>query len=494
LNQGAWNESKIAPPIPARKPESAAGERASGRGASHPYEDAVSCLRESAVPFALVQVDVELLHTLPQLDVLIDARETKIAFAALRRAGFREMGVRDVAQASRSFLRWEHDRFFVLVVHTAFAENGLRYMGAALALERADRRGPVPVLSREDRFLHLLLHPLLGSRDTVQPVQLLRLRREGLAVERLAAQTEGFGIESPVRQALRDLDALLQNERRWYQVRARLSWALLRHPGNLSALLGHLRTEYLRFSFRPVVMAVVGPQRAGKTEFAAALQDLLAGSPFDPALASMGCWNSSLLSRVLQPLVPGDICWSRVLQARRGKRIKLSGPEQQLLETTQPRIGALGLRTAVAAVRNTLFHALIGAAMVLRYVRCIARSRRPVVIADGWVYDLELRAGREAYTHGERMRRLIFRCFPQPDGFLYLSTPFETVAARDRRQDHDAFTSAGRALRRRLGPNGALELVAEGSPRDMARIFLSRYWAHLLERHNRHVAPAESDS
>ena len=494
MSQGVWNESKTAKPIPASRSESSSSERTPVLSASHPHEEAVSCLRESAVPFALMQRDMETLHALPELDVLIDARETKIAFAALRRAGFREMDARDTAQASRSFLRWEQDRFHVLVIHTTFAQVGLRYMSAALALERSDRRGPVPVLSREDRFLHLLLDPLLGSRDAVQPVRLLRLRREGLAVERLAGQTEGFGIEPLVRGALRDLDVLLQNERRWYRLRARLIWALVRHPGNLQALLGHLRSEYLRFSYRPVVMAVVGPQRTGKTAFAGALHDLLTGSPFDPALVSMGCWNAGILGRVLQPLVPGNICWSRLLQARRGKQVKLSGPEQQLLETTRPGIAALGLRTAVAAVRNTTFHALIGATMVLRYVRRIARSRRPVVLADGWVYDLELCAGREAYTHGERMRRLIFRCFPPPDGFLYLSTPFEKVAAREKHLDHEAFVSAGRALHRRLGPNGALELVAEGTPRDMARTFLSRYWAHLLERHNRHVAPGEPGS
>lgn len=488
MSQGAWKEDE-----PPRQVVLQPSERAAGRGSSHPYAEVLDCLREARVIFAAVQADADRPDALPQLDVLIDARETKIAFAALRRAGFREMRRMRAPQTASTFLRWEHDRFHVLVIHLTFARGGLRYMDAGIALERSERRGAIPVLAREDRFLHLLLHPLLAGEGAAQPVELLRLRHDGIAAERLAAQTRRFGLESIMQRALGDLDALLQDEWRWRRLRARVCWALLRRPDNLRAVWRHCRAEYLRLSYRPVVLAVVGPQRTGKTVFAAALRKLLAGSPLDAAPVSMGCWDAhGILARLVQPFVPGNISWWRLFQARRGRRVALAAEEVRILEASRPGPLALALRAVLHGSKSAIFHALVAGVLWLRYWLRVARSRRPVVLADGWIYDLELRGGREAYTHGQRPRRIVFSCFPPPDGFLYLSTPYETVAARNPRMEHDAFASAERTLRNRLKPHGPLELVVEGSAIEMARTFLSRYWAHLLERHNRHAAPAGS--
>ncbi len=96
-----------------------------------PVAEGLDCLRESAVPYTLLHADLVGLETLPYLDLHIDPSEHRIAFAALRRAGFREMrpGLR-FAEA-RVFLRFENERFFALVVRSEFIQSGVRYMGCA---------------------------------------------------------------------------------------------------------------------------------------------------------------------------------------------------------------------------------------------------------------------------------------------------------------------------------------------------------------------------
>jgi hypothetical protein len=454
-----------------------------------PLVEALQCLREVAVPFVLVRGDPEAVQTATELELLVARNETRIAFAALRRAGFREMRTRFEPATTAVFLRAERNRFHVLRLHVELAAGGLRYMDAELALDRADRRPAYPRLSREDRFLHVLMRALLagGEGPEAVRVQLHTLRREGLAVDKLAEQTRPLRVELEVRQVLRDLDLLVQDPRRWAGLGWRVRGALLRVPGNAASAWRCFRRRELRFSFKPVVVAVMGPPGSGRKAFCAALESLLADSPLRASRVLMSSWEfEGPSARILRALVPPRVSPVRLFLARCGRPVRLSA-EERLALATAPGNAALALHASCHTVRSTAFHLLVALRLAGRYARRIARSRKALVIADGWVDDLAFRFGRETFLHGDGFRRWILGRFPQPDGILYLSTPYEVAADRDPQVDAEAFASVDQGLRRLLKPKGPLELVPDASPGETARTFLHRYWAHLLERCNRHA-------
>ncbi len=150
-------------------PRPAQPARAAGTPEVHripkPVADGLQCLREAAVPFALLHADTSGLDVLPFLELHIDPVEHKIAFAALRRAGYREMEPRLRFGKAHVFLSYENARFFALVVRADFVQNGVRYLDAPLARSRFDVQSELPLLGPEDRFLHVLLSALIAGRE-----------------------------------------------------------------------------------------------------------------------------------------------------------------------------------------------------------------------------------------------------------------------------------------------------------------------------------------
>lgn len=190
---------------------------------------------------------------------------------------------------------------------------------------------------------------------------------------------------------------------------------------------------------------------------------------------------------MLRRLAPARLSWVRLFRAAIGRHALLPESERRYLATHKPRTWNLALRALVHGARNLAFHGLLLAVLYVRYFRRIARSRAPVVVADGWIYDLGFRPEHTPYTHGARIRRWIYHRFPIPDGILYASTPFDQASRHNAQLSRDPYEATHRGLRRLLEPQEPLELVAEGPPDRMATTFLRRYWAHLLQRFNRHT-------
>ncbi|UCE01836.1 MAG: hypothetical protein JSW67_11265 [Candidatus Latescibacterota bacterium] len=475
----AWHESA--------KPATVLGSRHESESSSvQPCLEAVQCLREAAVPFALMHAPSMRLQQLSQLDVLVEPSEREIACAALRRAGYREMHRAADPTSAWRFLRYDDDRFHAVALHEELGHQGMRYMDAAVALRRSEQAVSTPFLALEDRVLHVLQHNLLRRRHP-SPAEIAWLRGLMLASidrDRIAEQCARFGTAELVTRALDDLSRLLESKRRWRLLGARLHRALLRDPANRKAFWRCWRAEHLRLFRRPVVVAVLGPPAAGKSALAAAIAKQLSGTPLEAESAALGAWGESRLGRsLLSRLAPTQDSWGRVLLARRGRRIRLSANERRLLESG-PGLVQCALRTGLERVRNALFHATAGAGWLLRYARRVARCRSPLVVADGWIYDLGCRLGRTHLTQGEPLRRRFYRWLPAPDGILYISTTYEIAGARDRSLRREQFVGVDRAMRQLLHSRGPLEVISDASADEMSRTFLRRYWAHVLGRYN----------
>lgn len=465
---------------------------AAGRAGAHvgatPGLEAVRCLRESSVPFARVDGDPESGQQESRLDLLVEPTEMEIAVAALRRAGYREMRPATALPGPRIFLTYVADRFFAVALHHELTVRGVAYLHAGIAFARRD--DGAACLGREDRFLHVLLAAALTGRTLApaQRIELHSLRRDGLDLEALALQTQRLGIRALVEHAVAELDALVQQPPRWRRFRWQLWATLLRRRRIAASVWRTWRAEHARFWRHPVLVAVVGPPHAGKTALASTLESQLAPSPLLACRLSMSCWQGhGAWQRALQALAPAPVSMPRLFRCRRGGAVRLVEAELEFLRAANPGMITLAVQAALHAPRTLLFHALLWCTMRWRYARGVGRCRAPLVIADGWILDLAFHAGLTPYRYGERMRRFVFRHFPAPDGIVYLSPSYELAAGRRPSLTRAQFESVDHGLRRMLRPLRPVEFVTDEAPRVVALTFLRRYWAHLLERHNRHV-------
>ena len=119
-----------------------AGLPARGSG-ERPYRDALRCLREAGVPYALMRDDAAALATCADLDLLLDDRELGIAFAALERAGFLR---KHTPQHRRKwvFIRYEAER----PERAQIAEERLESLGPLLTIGFDTKGGSIAYFER----------------------------------------------------------------------------------------------------------------------------------------------------------------------------------------------------------------------------------------------------------------------------------------------------------------------------------------------------------
>lgn len=449
------------------------------------YRDALTCLAESDVRWCVLRDRVEDFGALRDLDLLVHPSDRALAAAALGRAGFVVRHDRRLRQ-KWVFVHWTGHRFLSIDLHAAFVQGGLEYMSARLALGRLDRSGPVPRLAPEDQFLHLVFHNLLGKRTLQEKhvPQLRALHDAGLDKAKLDEQARAFGVHGVVQSARVHFEGLVAHPNEWSALARRARQCLLVRPANLLGALRYAHGDRWRWQRRPVVLALLGPDGSGKTSFADALEALLRDSPLRAGRVYMGCWGHDLLPmRAVRRLIPPQRAHVRLFLARVGVKVAL-GEEEEAILLARPSPLRLGWNAVRYALKNVIFHGALGVEMSWRYVRHIALSRRPVVITDRYVYDLEFRQGKVPFWHGARTRRALYRIFPAPDGILYLTTPYDLVEKRKPQLDRTQFETMDRVFRSVLQPFGALLIQSDAPADDMARAFLTQQWETIVERCN----------
>jgi thymidylate kinase len=200
----------------------------------------------------------------------------------------------------------------------------------------------------------------------------------------------------------------------------------------------------------------------------------------------MGCWGHDLLPmRQARRLIPPQISHVRLLARRCGLPVSITDEERDILETRRPKKLVLAWAALRYSTKGALFHLTLGIEMTYRYVRYIWMSKRPIVITDRYIYDLEFRQGRNPFPHGKGTRRILYRLFPPPDGILYLSAPYDVVAQRKPQLSREQFETMDRVFQQVLRRHHALQITPDAPPIELAGAFLSRHWQDVLLRCNR---------
>jgi thymidylate kinase len=187
--------------------------------------------------------------------------------------------------------------------------------------------------------------------------------------------------------------------------------------------------------------------------------------------------------RQARRLTPPQVSPFRLLLRQCGMRLGLCAEEHAVL-ATKPRRTMLALAAVRTGIKNAVFAVALATELGYRYVRFIAFARRPIVLTDRYVYDLEFRHGRAPFEHGAWARRMFYRLFPAPDGVLYLTAPYDLVAARKPQLDRALFETMDRGFRAVLAHRQPLVLTSDIPPDELARQFLARHWESLLTRCN----------
>jgi thymidylate kinase len=154
------------------------------------------------------------------------------------------------------------------------------------------------------------------------------------------------------------------------------------------------------------------------------------------------------------------------------------------LDVAPPSVAGLAWSALRYELKAAAFFVALLTEMGCRYLRHIAFSRRPLVLTDRYIYDLEFRQGKVPFAHGARLRRALYRFFPAPDGILYLTTPYDLVEKRKPQLDREQFETMDHVFRTVLRPYHPLEVTSDGPPDAMVRAFLTRHWEQLLSRCN----------
>ncbi len=418
---------------------------------------ALDTLSASAIPFLIMRAPVpgEPVH---DLDLLVDQETLQEMGRALRGAGLLPKSSPLGAPSKAVFTGYEGGRFSSLDIHTEVVSRGLVYLDANLLLARRVLRDGVPVLSEEDSLLHLVLHPLLGRREiggkySARIAALAAGSRDTAYMRHHLAQ---FGLERVYEDTLA---AILGNatdaaEPLFARARARVC---LRAPANVFRQVRYRLAISLRLRRRAALVVFVGVDGVGKSSLVGALERRLSSAGLRSSTAYLGSWGR----------YETKARWVRSFSLR-----DATGPESSW-------------DAAVRGLKNLgkipLFYGGLVFEQSVRYRRSVVGAHSHVVLADRYIYDLEVPFSRRVVRAGRRARWWIYRIFPAPDLIFHLQGEPHEIRARKQELREDQMQEFDVAYGGVLEGRGAIRLRVDALPEALADRIVEEHWRKLLE-------------
>jgi thymidylate kinase len=286
-------------------------------------------------------------------------------------------------------------------------------------------------------------------------------------------QARSYGLERIVGRVLDDPISTLGDPRSVSQMRRSAVAALLGwHPANVArAVVGRARRvlSCVDGARAGVLIALVGPDGAGKTSFIAALQAEI-GERFDLAARSayMGPWDRHVL--------PSSKLLARVD----------ASPLDELEEPHSPRWRRrlVSRIDSTGTLRRTMYYANLPFEMWARYIWRVKRHQllSRVVVADRYVYDLEVGFRNVAVRNSAGLRRLICHFLPRPDVTILLYNDPDIIWDRKSEYPAPVIRDALEAYRQISARWDFRPVCTDRPPAELAAIFVTQNWRNIVRR------------
>ena len=433
------------------------------------YARALRRLVEAGVAFCLLRDLPEDVRAGADLDVLIAPVDRGKALAAFAAEGFvlrRGAG----APLKSVFVRYCHGALLTLDVHWGMVQQGLRYGDESAALARRRGSEDAPRLSPEDELIHLVAHGLLRGRppDTARRVRAVELLDGALDRAYIEERVQAFGYGDVFLGACAWLRA--GSPAAHARLRSRLTWALIRRdPRNAIRLAAFRMSRLARTDRRGGVIALVGPDGAGKSTVLEAVMARGAGIR-SPRLESvyLGPWGQleTGLVRLTRRLglIPSREPWGRRVAA---------------MDAQFPQAALKWVRSEIKAI---VFYPAMLAELWWRYLRSVApRTRRGAwVVADRYITDLRYLYKGDLMPNYRLLRAAVCWLYPMPALFVLVDQTPEIIHRRKPGLSVEQIGAFQEAYRRALRGKRWMQITTDGTPEEAADRVLDaavRLWA-----------------
>jgi thymidylate kinase len=388
------------------------------------FTDLMADLAANQFPYVLLRdkPDTPGIH---DLDLLIDETKSNEFLALCRQHGFRLIRNGRLNPGKLLLLRWQNEGPLLLDVHQRLVVRGVEYLDAQRVLARRRAEGDYFFPGREDHFLTLLFHNILGKGEiqAKHREQLAALLSQPLDERYLAQHTADFGLQKTLTAVRQRFDELQQKPELVRRLSAESYRQIYRQrPMNLQRRKALQIKAWLQKWWgapRGVLVVLLGPDGCGKSTLIHKLRASLRAAALTTDTVYLGPWGQSVLP--LQKLLSRF----NVTPYRAEDKAFYSG------KTTKREIPQGWLLWKQNA-KAWLYYFAVAIELWYRYFKLVLPKLRQgrIVLADRYIYDLLVgyKSRRMDYHWG--IRHWLCRHFPRPHLTLLLDAPPEVIHRR----------------------------------------------------------------
>lgn len=400
------------------------------------YREVLDQLEQAGIQHCLLRDRLDSDSEIKDLDLLVSEASQERLRDKLRESGFVEMAHRGIPFKA-VFARYDGEQALCLDVHWRAVQYGIIYMDSSRMLTRRLRQDGLFYLSQEDELIHRVWHSLLRKG----PFSETSLKRMGWLLTQaldwgyICEHQGSLGFLKPFSifcEAFKKTTLMPSEEQRLRRDAFRA--AFWPHPTNLGRYLAYRIRWIGARSRRGGLVAIVGPDGAGKSSVAAEIKKR---SRAIPALkietVYLGPWGQMespwmrVLCRYGISITPSREPWGAWLMSRFQRK-----PVGDGRFAAPPSMAYLISKWLKSLARGTLFYLCIYAELLFRYLKLVLpRLRKGYwIVSDRYITDLRYLYIREPMLNYPFLRFLVCWLFPKPDLFILLDNRPDVIFAR----------------------------------------------------------------
>ncbi len=407
-----------------------------------------------------------------ELDILINTDDTDSVLEILSSRGWELSDTGRFIPEKRAMLLYSNGALYKLDIHLKLIDGPYIYMDEKWLSETAQRsENGFLIPSNEAWLLHITLHTILGKRALAEKykTKMVKVSSSDLDMNAVSQQLQLFNLEKILDSVIKDPMLNLQDEEICLATRKLVKKRiLLNNPRNL---FRWIRFKVVWMIGQPlgwrngVLIAMLGPDGAGKSSFILEMRRQLKEMEFTTRDIYMGPWE--------YPMLPTTKFLKKIGASPRDRIANTSCDLHWTIRYSKLLKG-LG--------RRYLYYLFILWEMWYRYfVKILPHLRlRRIVLADRYVYDLEIGYYNTALKNSGAIRRLISRLVPSPHFGLLLDNDAEIIYSRKKEYPLSTIRSSLESYRSLAVRRNLIKIKTDKPVEVLVREFLEAHWREII--------------